>query len=266
MIVDGKALAAEIKEQLKLKEPKPILAAVLVGEDPASVSFVNIKKKFGEAIGVEVRVLEYEANIAQADVEAVVQKLGDDQNITGIVVQLPLPKHLDQEKILALVPAEKDVDALGPEPKVLDPVSGAIAEILSQNGIEVAKKKALVIGKGKLVGRPVAVWLAQQGAVVETADSQTDNLIDLLKVADIVVSGAGRPHFIKPAMIKEGVILIDAATSDLPAGEAGASGKLAGDADPACADKCAIFTPVPGGVGPITVAKLFENLFELATD
>lgn len=264
MVIDGRKIAAEIKAKLAVQAGvKPTLALVLVGEDPASATFVKVKKKFGEAIGTEVKIFEYEENISQPELEEVVTTLVNKSEITGIVVQLPLPTHLNSDKILGLITPAKDVDALGQEPRVLSPVVGAVKEILDRNKINLAGKKAVVIGRGKLVGQPVAIWLTQEGAEVKIADSKTQNLPELLAIADIIISGAGVPHFINPEMIKTGVILIDAATSDLPAGEAGANGKLAGDADPACADKCSIFTPVPGGVGPITVAKLFENLFDL---
>lgn len=257
MIIDGRKIASEIKDRLLDLNIKPRLAVILVGNDPASVVFVKIKQKFGASLGAEVVVYEYESNVGQGELEQIIKRLADDDKTTGIIVQLPLPEHLETDKLLNLIPGHKDVDALGAEAKVLSPVVGAVKEILTRGQVMLAGKKAVVVGKGKLVGKPVAVWLAQEGAQVEVADSQTSNLAELLKSADIVVAGAGQPHFIKPTMIKEGVILIDAATSE-------SSGRLAGDADPACAEKCAIFTPVPGGVGPITVAKLFENLFFLS--
>lgn len=257
MIVDGKKISADIKARLSAREgSKPKMAVVMVGEDPASVAFVNVKKRFGENIGVEVKVYNYEETITQTELEQIISNLADKEEITGIVLQLPVPKHLNADQAINLITPNKDVDALGAESRVLSPVVAAVKEILEINKIDLTGKRALVIGKGKLVGKPVSVWLAGEGANVQITDSQTNNLNELLQTADIIVTGAGNPHFIKPEMIKEGVVLIDAATSE-------AAGKLAGDADPACADKSAVFTPVPGGVGPITVAKLFENLFFL---
>jgi methylenetetrahydrofolate dehydrogenase (NADP+)/methenyltetrahydrofolate cyclohydrolase len=273
MIIDGRALAAKLKAELALKF-KPFLPirleVILVGEDPASLKFVEIKERFAQALGVTVRRHEFPAEVLVEDLKELLVRLAADEKSQGIIIQLPLPAHLNAEELIKLIPAGKDVDALTTEARVLPPVAGAVAEILHSEQIKLAGTRAVVIGKGRLVGAPVAVWLTQAGASVTVADSKTEHLPELLKTADIIVSGVGKAHFIKPEMLKDEVILIDAGTSDLPAGlsadkagEAGAAGELAGDADPACATVCHLFTPVPGGVGPITVAKLFENLLYL---
>lgn len=260
MIIDGRAIAKKLA--LKLKEEISSLGGslrldvILVGEDKASAQFVGIKEHFGQSIGVEVRRHEYEANVPEEDLINLITRLNADDKSTGIIIQLPLPSHLNSEKLINLISPNKDVDALGKEARVLSPVVGAVQEILKQAEVEVKDKKVLVLGQGKLVGKPIAIWLTQMGALVDIADKETKNIPELLKQVDIVVTGIGQPHFIKPEMIKEGVILIDAGTSE-------SSGQLVGDADLSCADKCAIFTPVPGGVGPITVAKIFENLLTL---
>jgi methylenetetrahydrofolate dehydrogenase (NADP+)/methenyltetrahydrofolate cyclohydrolase len=182
----------------------------------------------------------------------------------AVIVQLPLPEGVNQEELLNSIPVEKDADVLsraarerfekGEEGALLPPVVGAIREILQSGNVAIAGKRAVVIGAGFLVGGPVAKWLRQQGADVEvlTIESSNEALVAALAEADIIVSGTGSPGLIMPDMIKQGLALIDAGTSE-------SNGKIVGDADPACADKCSLFTPVPGGVGPIAVACLFEN-------
>ncbi len=260
MIFDGKKLAEEIKSELRLKlkakSQKLSLAVVWVGEDPVSERYVERKKKFGLDIGVEVVVHEYPSDVLEEDLIEEITKLNNDSNVSGIIVQLPLPDDIDQQKILNLISPDKDVDALSQEARVLSPTVGAIKEILERNNVELAGKKAVVLGKGKLVGKPVAIWLTGEGASVSIIDSKTADSDSLLKQADIIVSGVGKPGLITLDKIKDGVVLIDAATSEQ-------NGSLKGDADPACADKCSLFTPVPGGVGPLTVVMLFKNLLEL---
>jgi methylenetetrahydrofolate dehydrogenase (NADP+)/methenyltetrahydrofolate cyclohydrolase len=172
-----------------------------------------------------------------------------------------LPIGLDVDAVLANVLPDKDVDDINPATAGLDkrvnaPVVEAIREIFVRNGITVEGKKACVVGEGRLVGHPAAMWLESEGAKV-TVITYDKGSYETLKDADIIVCGAGVPGIIKPEMIKEGAVLIDAGTSE-------AEGRISGDADPSCADKCSVFTPVPGGVGPIAVAMIFKNLFTLA--
>ena len=258
MIIDGKKIAGEIKEQLaeRFSGRSAVLAVVLVGEDPASIKFVERKKKFGEEVGVEVRVLEYEDDIAEENLAEEVQKLAGNDQVGGIIIQLPLPKHIEANRILNLVPASKDVDALTADASVDSPVVEAIMEILDRGGVDLNNKKIVVVGRGQLVGRPVAIRLAQDGFDVEVASTATGDLKKLTLSADVIISGVGKPGLITPDMVKEGVILIDAGTSEQ-------ASKLAGDIDLACADKASLFTPVPGGVGPLVVAMLFKNLAKL---
>jgi len=265
MIVDGRALAEEIKRDLRTRAKGSglVLAVVWVGEDPVSEKYIERKKKFGADLGVEVVVYEYPSDIAEQDLIEEVTKLNNDEKINGVIVQLPIPSQINQEKILNLISPEKDVDALTSEARVLSPTVGAIKEILEHYHVELKNKKVVVLGHGQLVGRPVSIWLTQEGANVEIIDINTKNPESILQQADIIVSGVGKSDLITPEKIKDGVVLIDAGTSELPSGQIGASGKIIGDANPACADKCSLFTPVPGGVGPLTVAMLFKNLLEL---
>ena len=187
----------------------------------------------------------------------------------AVIVQLPLPVGVDTKSVCDAIPISKDTDVLSSaaraqfemmdlrNPSFLPPVVGAVAEIFKKYAVDPKGKRAVVIGAGWLVGDPCAKWLAQQGAKVEVVTVESGDLTASLRDADIIISGAGSPHLIKPDMLKQGVVLIDAGTSE-------SDGTIAGDADPSCADKCSLFTPVPGGIGPVSVAKLFENAIMLA--
>lgn len=232
---------------------------VQVGSDAATEKFIERKKKFGEAVGVTVVVHRFPSDVAEDVLAAEVRAIGEDSRVSGLIVQLPLPLEINADVVLDSIPPEKDVDALSSSSRVLAPVAGALAEIFSRYGIDPHGKRAVVVGQGRLVGKPVADWLLKNGALVEVVSLETrEQMRSLIKRADIIVSGAGVPRLITPELIKNGVVLIDAGTSE-------SGGKLVGDIDPACAEKAALYTPVPGGVGPITVAKLFENLVVLAT-
>lgn len=235
MIIDGKKIAEEIKQELKEKTRKlgrsPVLSIVYRGRDRAIEQFVRLKMRFGEDIGVTVQVSDSLKNV-----------LGD-----GIIVQLP-----GSEDLIDKIPATKDIDALRLDSPFVSPVVLAIQEIFSRFNVNLEGKKIFIIGQGRLVGGPVAVWLRKEkhNPIVISKKDVLD-----LKKADVIISGAGIPGLIKPEMIAPaGVVLIDAGTSE-------SNGKIKGDADPSCADQCALFTPVPGGLGPITVAMLFRNLF-----
>jgi methylenetetrahydrofolate dehydrogenase (NADP+)/methenyltetrahydrofolate cyclohydrolase len=185
----------------------------------------------------------------------------------AVIAQLPLPAGVNAKEVCDAISISEDADVLsisarekfdrGDACALLPPVVAAVREIFIQNSVEMKGKKAVVVGEGWLVGKPCATWLEQQGGDVEVVTRTAGNLISALSSADILISGAGSPHFIKPEMLKQGVILIDAGTSE-------SGGAIAGDADPACADVCLLFTPVPGGVGPLAVACLFDNAVTLA--
>lgn len=254
MIIDGKALAAEILAQTKARtetlQHRPKVVAVAGSDTPATRSYLKIKASRAADAGCDFEVRAYPADYFDAD---------------AVIIQLPLSDGVDTKTACDALPIEKDADVLsgsararfesGVEGCLLPPVVGAIKKIFEYGEVEVFGKRALVIGSGFLVGAPAATWLRQRGAYVTIADRDSD-LAELLKDADIIVSGAGVPGIIKPEMLKEGVVLIDAATSE-------SNGVIAGDADPLCAEKCSLFTPVPGGVGPIAVACLFENVVTL---
>jgi len=262
MIIDGKKIAADIYAELVPKFTalgrSVRLGIVVVGENPVISSFVRIKERAAKRLGVMMVRIDLPADASQ---EVIIESIQDvAARSDGVIAQLPLPEGIDVNAVLSAVPADKDVDALNPtisENKrfVHAPVALAVAELLRRAGVELSDTRTIVVGAGRLVGAPSAWLLGHLGAKVSVF-SLDEGSIDDLKDADIVVSGAGNPGFIKPEHIKEGVALIDAGTSEL-------NKKIMGDADPACAEKAAVFTPVPGGVGPVSVAMIFRNLFDL---
>jgi methylenetetrahydrofolate dehydrogenase (NADP+)/methenyltetrahydrofolate cyclohydrolase len=259
MIVDGKKIADEIIAALQEQRPHlpPVLKlGVLMGEeDAASASFVKIKERVADKLQVVVVRELLGADATTKDALRALSRLCE--GCAGIIVQMPLPSQIDLGAILDELPSNLDVDAITEgEVVVRAPVAEAVSEVLVRHGISAGGKKAIVVGAGKLVGQPVAELLRDVGAEVSVITRNEGNLNDL-KEADIVVLGAGDPGFVKPDMLKEGVVLIDAGTSE-------ASGRLVGDADPKCAEVASVFTPVPGGIGPIAVAMIFKNLFILA--
>lgn len=260
MIIDGKKIAQAIKGDLRnrLAGKNLTVALVAVGIDAVGEKFISMKKQTAEGIGVTFKLFEYEKDAEYEDIELVVRDLSLNQGIQGIVVQLPLPESMKSktEFLLSLIPPEKDIDSLGPEAKVFSPVSVAVGKILELSGVELPGKKIAIVGKGKLVGLPTAKSLAFSGAEIYQLDRDSKDMNKVLIEADIVISGAGRPGLIKPEMIKQGVVLIDAGTSE-------SNGQVVGDIELSCADKASLFAPVPGGVGPVALACLFENLAEL---
>ena len=257
MVIDGKAIAEDV--YLSLRASRPLALGIIVGgSNPVIDSFVRIKEKAAQRLNVSLARRELASDATTEDAIAAVVSLAGE--VDGIIVQLPLPSRIEIDPVLAAIPPQKDVDGISAAPIVRPPVAEAVAEILVHHGVDVKGKHAVVIGSGRLVGMPSAALLASLRADVHVL-TIGDSLAPLLE-ADIIVSGAGEPGLIKPEHIRDGVVLIDAGTSDSPTGEGGR--KIAGDADPACAAKASLFTPVPGGVGPIAVAMIFKNLFALS--
>ncbi len=267
MIIDGRTLAGEVLARAKARAAKlphpPRVLVLVASETPATKSYLAIKTKRAEDAGCVLLVRQLPESVRTEELQTIIR----DADADAIIVQLPLPASVDTRAVCDSIPVEKDADVLsdaarqkfarGDTDVCIPPVVGAIAHILNADSIELREKKAVVIGRGFLVGAPAALWLAQHGAQVTAVNHSTPDFVTLLRDADIIVSGAGSPHLITPDMLKKGVILIDAGTSE-------SGGTIAGDADPACASKCSIFTPVPGGVGPLAVACLFENAVTLA--
>lgn len=266
MIVDGKSIAADIlasvKKEMITHGLTPVVRAVNVCPTKATESYLKIKAaKAGEA-GMRLEVERLHDDASTEEVVQAVRVPGAD----AVIVQLPLPVSIQQKEVCDALPVQKDADVLssvayeafvkGEEHALLPPVVAAIVEVLSRAGIDPNGMNVAVVGGGVLVGKPAAVELERLGAKV-TVFRKGDDLT-ALREADIVVSGAGVPGLITPTYLRQGVVLIDAGTSE-------SAGALAGDMDPACADVAAVFTPVPGGVGPVAVACLFRNVAKLVS-
>ena len=267
MIVDGRAIATEglarTKERASMLARTPRVLAVVTSDTPATRSYLAIKTKRATEAGCALDIVQFREDTSTEILAAAVRS----SDAEAVIVQLPLPQQVDTREVCNAIPASKDADVLsdaarekfekGDHDALLPPVVSAVREILENNRIPVKGKKAVVVGAGFLVGAPVATWLLQQGAHVHQVTIENSvEVKNLLGEADIIVSGAGSPHLIKPEVLKEGVVLIDAGTS-----ESGST--ISGDADPACVAKCLLFTPVPGGVGPLAVACLFDNAVTL---
>ncbi len=273
--IDGKRIAADIRAELREKSAefekkygkKPGLAVVLVGEDPASQVYVRNKVKGCEEAGIRSFAHYLPASASQKEVEALVSDLAADENVHGILVQLPLPAHLDAERILACIPACKDVDGFSAENigRLAMHEEGTVActplgvmELLRRYQIDPCGKRAVVIGRSNIVGRPMALLLLNADATVTVCHSRTKDLKSICREADILVAAIGKPHFVTADMVKEGAVVIDVGINRV-------DGKLAGDVDfDAVASKTSYITPVPGGVGPMTIAMLLTNTLACA--
>lgn len=272
IILDGKKLRDKIFENLKQRlnnmSEKPTLAVILVGENPASQIYVRNKKKTAENLGIYSIVINYPADISEKILLDKIQELNNDNKITAILVQLPLPKHIDKFKIIDAIAPEKDVDGLTPynsgklfsgeEPYVYPCTPKGILLLLDEYNIELEGKHVVVIGRSNLVGKPVAQMLLNRNATVTMCHSHTKNLSDITKTADIVVSAVGK-NIIGEKMLKSDCVVVDVGIfKDV-------NGKICGDVDFASASKIAAYiSPVPGGVGPMTIASLMLNTVELA--
>ncbi|HTR18419.1 MAG TPA: bifunctional 5,10-methylenetetrahydrofolate dehydrogenase/5,10-methenyltetrahydrofolate cyclohydrolase [Candidatus Paceibacterota bacterium] len=260
MIIDGRAIAEDLYKDLSARRSRlphaPRLGIIVAGHNPVIESFVGIKTRAAQRLGIEMRREDADATVTTEEAIALVQKLSPE--VDAIIVQLPLPKTADVNGVLSAIPDNKDVDALSTasqEHLVEAPVARAVVEILERSNVDPKGKRAVIIGAGRLVGAPTAALLKKLGADVSLFTLEEGSIEDL-KTADIVLCGAGNPGFVKPEHLKKGVALIDAGASEQ-------GGKVVGDCDPACAEVASVFTPVPGGVGPVAVAMIFENLFDL---
>ena len=273
-IVDGKKLAEEIKDELKKDiaafGKKIKLAVIYIGGNTASESFIKRKKVFGASVGVEVEVKKPKEETwkSREKLRAWISQITHDKKNTGVIIQLPLPDEIKQrtQYILDSIPVAKDVDVLSSEAvgkfangrlDITSPVVGAIKHIFEKNEIKLESKNIVIIGEGALVGKPASLWLLGGRLPFAVLTTESPNFSEVIAGADVIISGAGKAGFIKKDMVKDGVIAIDAGTS-------GEHGQLKGDFEPAVSGKASLFTPVPGGVGPLTVAMLFKNLVILS--
>jgi len=258
MIVDGRAIATAVFNRLQADianlSRNPRLTVFTCAPNKATQKYLSLKKRKANDLGIVMEVVEFPATVSTGDVIERIKSYTNDTD--GIVVQLPFPSHINREELLANLPASLDIDKLnydGSDDTILPPVVGAIAEISHTYQVEWANKNVVVIGKGLLVGKPACLWAKNQGAKVVVIEKNTEDADQLIKSADIIISGAGVAGLITPEKITEGVVIFDAGTSE-------DGGELKGDADPDCALKASLFTPVPGGIGPITIAMLLSNL------
>ncbi|QLI05002.1 bifunctional 5,10-methylene-tetrahydrofolate dehydrogenase / 5,10-methylene-tetrahydrofolate cyclohydrolase [Candidatus Campylobacter infans] len=276
-LIDGKATSQKIKDEiknevikLKQKGITPTLAVILVGDDPASQTYVASKQKACLACQMGSVMHKLSANTTEQELISLIDVLNADDSIDGILVQLPLPKHINTNEILRKIDPKKDVDGFCAQNMgaLVSGLNGfvpctplGIMELLKQYNINPQGLNALVIGRSNIVGKPMAALLLNAGATVTIAHSKTKNLADLSKNADLIIAAIGKANFIKPEMVKEGAIIIDVGINRLE------NGKLVGDCDfENLKDKCDFITPVPGGVGPMTIAMLLSNTLKSAKE
>lgn len=272
-IIDGKAMAKSIKEslaeQIKKENIKASLAVVLVGDDPGSKIYVNSKEKDAKEIGINSVVHRLPQDTSQKELSKLIEKLNSDTDIKGILVQLPLPKHLNEASILELISPKKDVDGLhevnmgrlllGKEPYHYPCTPSGIMEMIFSTKMELKGKNAVVIGRSNIVGKPIAQLLLREHLTVTICHSRTKDLEYFCKKADILVVAIGKPKFVRSNLVKEGAVVIDVGMNRTQEG-------LFGDVDfDDVKDKCSFISPVPGGVGPMTRAMLMRNCVRAAS-
>jgi len=274
-IIDGKRISTEIKDELKayaaqLKEQgkEVTLAVIQVGQDPASSIYVRNKKLACEYIGIHSLSYEMEESISEEELLELIGKLNGDDSVSGILVQLPLPNHICEKKILNAIDSKKDVDCFHPqnvgkmnlgESGFLPCTPAGIIELLKRSNIEIAGKECVVVGRSNIVGKPVSILMLQENATVTIAHSRTKDLREVTKRADILIVAVGKPRMIDDSYIKDGAVIIDVGI------HRGEDRKMCGDVDyDKVFDKCSAITPVPGGVGPMTIAMLMKNCLSTA--
>ncbi len=276
-ILDGKKLSETIKQEIAVEVKKltdssllpPGLAVIIVGNNPASKVYVSSKKKACAATGIYSLEVALDENITQEKLIEEINKLNNDEKINGILLQLPLPKHLDEHKALEAISPDKDVDGFHPInvgklyiglDTFVPCTPKGIIEILKRYEVPISGKNAVVIGRSNIVGKPIAALLMKENATVTIAHSKTQNLEKLVKSADIVVAAIGKPNYVKGDWIKEGAVVVDVGINSIDDPSSPKGYKLVGDVDYEEAEKKASFiTPVPGGVGPMTIAMLLSN-------
>lgn len=274
-IIDGKAVSSAVKQQvkneceeLKKKGITPGLAVIIVGDDPASQVYVRNKERACEECGFYSVKYALSADTTQEELNSLVDKLNKDDKINGILCQLPLPLHLDDKEVINRIDPIKDVDAFHPvnvgaimigDYNFLPCTPAGVMELIHSTGVDITGKKAVVIGRSNIVGKPMAMLLLHENATVEITHSRTVNLKSITKDADILVAAIGKPKFVTEDMIKDGAVVIDVGMNR------DENGKLCGDVDfENVKDKCSFITPVPGGVGPMTISMLMKNTLTAA--
>ena len=286
-LIDGKAIAATIKREIAEQVEKmiaagnkrPHLAAILVGHDGGSETYVANKVRACEECGFTSTLIRYEDDVTEAELLAKVQELNEDADVDGFIVQLPLPRHIDEQKVTEAIDYRKDVDGFHPVnagrlsiglPCFLSATPNGSMELLRRYNIDTKGKKCVVLGRSNIVGKPVASLMMQKqipgDATVTVCHSHTANIAEECRTADIIIAALGQPNFVKADMVKEGAVIIDVGTTRVPDATRKSGFRLCGDVDfENVAPKCSYITPVPGGVGPMTIVSLMKNTLLAAT-
>ncbi len=282
-IIDGKEIAAQVRKEVaeKVAELKkngitPCLAVILVGENPASVSYVTGKQKALAEVGMSDRSLHLPESTTEEELLKIISELNNDKSVHGILVQLPLPKHINEEKVILAISPEKDVDGFHPvnvgnlvigKKSFLPCTPHGILVLLQKMNIETSGKRAVVIGRSNIVGKPVALLLARKetNCTVTICHTGTKNMAEITRQADIIIAAAGKPHTLTKDMIKPGAVVIDVGVNRIPDATKKSGFRLIGDCDfEDLKETAGYITPVPGGVGPMTIAMLMQNTLEAA--
>ena len=280
-LIDGKAIAEQVKQEIaaevadivKNGGKRPHLAAILVGHDGGSETYVANKVKACEACGFKSTLIRFEDNVAEEELLAKVQELNEDADVDGFIVQLPLPKHISEQKVIEAIDYRKDVDGFHPInvgrmsiglPCYISATPNGIMELLRRYRIDTQGKKCVVLGRSNIVGKPMAMLMMQKAcpgdATVTVCHSRSRNLEKECREADIIIAAMGQPNFVKAGMVKEGAVVIDVGTTRVPDATRKSGFKLTGDVKfDEVAPKCSFITPVPGGVGPMTIVSLMKN-------
>ena len=283
VIIDGKQIAADVRaevaakvSELKKKGVEPCLAVILVGENPASVSYVTGKRKALAEVGMADRSIQLPENTSESELLELIASLNADASVHGILVQLPLPKHIDEDKVIMAIDPSKDVDGFHPvsvgnlmigRPGFLPCTPHGIIVLLKKMGIETSGKHAVVIGRSNIVGKPVSILLARKdvNCTVTMCHTGTKNMAEITRQADIIVVASGHPHTLTGNMVRDGAVVIDVGVNRIPDSSKKSGFRLIGDCDfDDLVEKTSFITPVPGGVGPMTIAMLMQNTLEAA--
>ena len=280
-LIYGKKVSDEIKQEIKAEVDKivaaggkrPCLAAILVGHDGGSETYVANKVKACEVCGFESRLIRFEDNISEEILLDAVKQLNNDPDVDGFIVQLPLPRHIDEQRVIEAIDPRKDVDGFHPVnvgrmsiglPCFLSATPAGIMDLLDRYGIDTKGKHCVVLGRSNIVGKPVAQLMLRKGnpgnATVTVCHSATPNIKEITRTADIIIAALGQPGFVTEDMVKDGAVVIDVGTTRVPDATRARGWRLSGDVDFAnVSPKCSYITPVPGGVGPMTIVSLMKN-------
>lgn len=280
-LIDGKAVSEQIKQEIATEVAeivarggkRPHLAAILVGHDGGSETYVAAKVKACEACGFKSSLIRYEADVTEDELLAKVKELNADPDVDGFIVQLPLPKHISEQKVIESIDYRKDVDGFHPInvgrlsiglPCYISATPNGIMELLRRYEIDTRGKKCVVLGRSNIVGKPMAMLMMQKGnpgdATVTVCHSRTQGITEICREADIIIAAMGQPNFVKAEMVKEGAVVIDVGTTRVPDATRKSGFKLTGDVKfDEVAPRCSFITPVPGGVGPMTIVSLMKN-------